>query len=83
MANMGTIVGAIIAITVRGSRREVYTGNCDRAGKRPGSYDCGVHRFRWRTRRVFCYPGCGHAHGNRGYPHGCSSSYHIQGMILG
>ena len=83
MANMGTIVGAIIAITVRGSRIAVCTGICDRTGKRPGTHDCRVHRRFRRTGRIFCYPGCGHAHGNCGYPHGCSSSYHIQGMILG
>ena len=44
MADMGRIVAAVIAITVRTDMAEPYCDVCYRAGFSSCSYDCRVHR---------------------------------------
>ena len=44
MADMGRIVGAVIAITVSADKAYPYCGVCYRAGQRSCAYDRRVHR---------------------------------------
>lgn len=49
MADMSKIVGAVIAITVRGSLVSAITGKCDRNCKRSCSHHFGVCGIRRST----------------------------------
>lgn len=44
MADMSKIVGAVIAITVRGSLVKAITGKCDCNCFRPRTHHCRIHR---------------------------------------
>ena len=77
MANMATIVGAVIGITVSviawAGSSEMQLGDlCDRDHSR--TYDCRVHRIRSGTRRLFCNTWRSHHTDNCRCPHGSSQA---------
>ena len=78
MADMTKIVGAVIAIAVRDSVRDVQIGDRDCDRNHPRSYYRGVHRIRWSSRRVLRTSRSGHRHGHCWSPDGRCKAHQLQ-----